>query len=1372
MGQWQDHVRFVAKTSLGQVVFGNDGLMYMTPSNGGGHAVKVAFQAEGAVIPLGVDEGGSVNNYLIGNDPDAWVTGVRQFNEVIYRDVWPGIDIRYYTVDGNLKYDLVMSATAEPSMVQFRVQGHEGLADVDGRLEISLPNGIAIHDRDLAAWYGDGETADVTFSIDGDTFGFDVDKEPDRTLTIDPLVIPVCTFLGGTYNDMVGDMVMDDEDNIIVAGTTVSTDFPITPGVFSEEYKADDLVVTKMDRNLTKVIWSTYIGGMGEDTVASIDVDDEGNVHVVGDTSSDDFPVTPGALQSNIGGAYRPDMYVLKLSSDGSSLVYSTYMGGIMTEEAGSVKVHDGLAYVAGMTESSDFPFGNVTGGYYSGAPFVMVFSEDGSRLETLMTWDVTRMVRPDSMHVDEDGIVTIAGMTTSEDIPTTPGVYMEEGSTNPRSYVIQCDPWTNRTIMATYFAIGWAYVSEVDLDAEGNIYVAGLSYSTNLGVEITPGAWCTTVEDQRSLFLSKLNANGTQLIYSTWVGGNSYDFPGDLAVTDDGIAVFVGWCWDATGFETTENAHDQINEGVYEGFVLALSEDGSTAVMATLLGGRFGDLPTAVEITPEETLMVAGHTESKGFPVTKGAYQEELAGNRDMFVMEMAVLHPPTAPQNLTATGGEGNITLQWDPPLDVMGYPVENYTVHRMVEDGQMEEIHVGDSTTSFIDETVEYGVYYTYRVVAFNGQGMGPKSRKATARSVTVPDPPTNLTGKVSEDHILLSWRTPVFTGGLALEEYNLYRTVEGDEEELLARVYPHLGSFADTDVEDRTTYTYRLSATNEYGESRVNPTITLRMTGTPTPPLYLNHTYGDQYIALNWSEPEDDYDLPVARYYVYRSIGKGPDQLVGVVNSPDLVFTDRTVDVGVYYYYHVVAENAKGPSVPSNTVRAMTMVAPDPPQNVVATARELFVRITWDPSEFDGASPILSYRIYLGESLDDSILLGDVYVMNVDGPRLVYLHEVAYDGTIRSYFVTALNIEGESVPSHVANTLMYEIPSSPRSLEADWGDGKVTLSWSFPVEDGGTPVLRYHLYREGPGVSVVDLGTLPASTLRYVDDTVANGIEYDYWVTAVNLAGESDPSAEVRVMPAGPPSAPESVFAEGMNGSVTLSWEAPDWNGGLPIDGYRVYGISESTQTELLADLSATDREYAQDSLVNGMVYLYAVQAYSDAGDSDLSPVVEGRPVGAPSSPQALIAVWMDGMVYVTWSSPVDDGGAFIGGYKLYREDWNGTDWTDVPALAMMYSDEDVEHNGTYTYRVYAYNDVGRSPAVNITITVPPKEASSDDDPLVLWPWLILAASVAILLMALATRARPRPPVYGIEEGEEDEESGAVEMEKDEDEIVEG
>jgi fibronectin type 3 domain-containing protein len=1356
MGQWEPHVRFMAWTSFGHMVLGTDGATYDVRTASGGHRVKVAFEASDPVEPEGLEPLETYSNYIYGPDPASWVAGAMSYREVLYRDVWPGVDVRYHFQGNDLKYDIIVGPMADPSPVGFTVKGAEGLDVGDDRLDIRLSRDLTLQDRDLVAYYQGGEVVDVAFRGQGrDGYGFEVDKSEGRTLVIDPLVLPASTFLGGSYADESHDLELDAEGNVYVAGTTSSMDFPVTEGAYSETLQLSDVVITKMDRDLTEVQWCTFIGGSAEDLVEGIELDPEGNVFVLGETKSTDLPVTAGAPQQTHGNQYTRDVFVLKLSSDGTSVDYCTYLGGRFDEVPGDLKVHEGRAYVALRADSDDFPFGSFYARTYGGQAVLLIINEDGTQVDSVMHWGGSRSSEPKAISVDAEGNVTVSGLTAAWDFPTTPGAYMEEGNYNFRSFLLRCDPEANETIFATYFGVGYVTVSEMALDGEGNIYLVGgtLNVSALDGLPLTEGAYCTTFKGRSDSFITKMDPKGTRIIYSTLVGSNGDDVMNDMELTADGNVVIVGHLRDGGGYDLSDGCLDPVAEGTYEGFVFILNDNGSERVHATFMGGPFRDHVTAVEVTAEDTLMLTGHTESKGFPVTEGAFQTELAGDIDMFVSELACLYPPSAPLGLKASGGEGNITLEWEPPADDGGFPISNYSIFKGTQEDELSLLVEAGNGTTFQDLDVEWGVTYRYVVMAFNGRGISPFSNVASARSVTVPDPPTNLTGTVHKNHIGLEWDFPDFTGGLPLLEYRLYRGTSPDIMVLHARISDMLWSFADTQIERRTTYIYQLAVANSYGESRTRAELTLRTTGVPTVPQNLTHTYGDRFIRLAWEVPEDEWGMPIQRYNVYRYNDTGPGDLVGSVAPPTLWFRDKMVEFGIEYHYTVTAMNGQGESDASPELVAMTMRRPFPPSEAAASALEDFVRVTWTPPEFDGASPVTGYRVYHGATPEDAVYLGGVPVIGSSVP-LVFLHGVAYDGVLRQYYVTAVNAEGESDPSLVATTTPLEVPGMPRDLTADWGDERVTLDWLPPEVNGGAAVVSYTLYRKVAGdVIFTELAELTAGNPHYVDDTVTNGVDYQYRVAATNLAGEGAPSLTVTATPAGPPLPPIGLLAEGMIGTARVTWDPPMSSGGRAIDGYRVYGVSDGLQLELLAEVGPDVVEYVHEDLANGGVYLYALRAFSVVGESELSVIVEARPAGPPQEVQGLVAFWSDGQVYLTWSSPVDIGGSPITGYFVHRDDREPGNWTEVSPLQTTYQDHEVEAGLTYNYTVYALNDVDRGPEARANITIPVEvEAPPETDDTGAWPYLAMGmVAVAAVATLLAVRSRPR----GVRDDHDDE-----------------
>ena len=588
------------------------------------------------------------------------------------------------------------------------------------------------------------------------------------------------------------------------------------------------------------------------------------------------------------------------------------------------------------------------------------------------------------------------------------------------------------------------------------------------------------------------------------------------------------------------------------------------------------------------------------------------------------------------------------------------------------------------------------------------------------------------------------SPGFSGGLPLTGDIIYRIAQGDHVELVTPITSDVRTYEDHTVEDGTNYTYTMTALNEYGESREPVSVTLRTFDVPTPPMNLSHTYGDLFINLTWEPPMDDFGLPVDGYTVYRRTGEGSPEVVGEVDASDRTFVDTQVTVGTLYNYSISARNGKGESGTSETIEAMPMVPPDRPTGVEAVASEQFVKITWSPPAFDGASPILGYLVYLGDPKGESTCLGGPNTVGIAEPELHFLHDVPYDGVVRSYFVTAQNAEGESPPSEIALSVVFDVPTAPRAMKVVRGDDELTLTWTAPLQDGGTALRTYTVYRgTTSGTDLATLVTLPTGTFRYLDDTVVNGVEYVYSVTATNLAGEGPPSEEAHGIPAGLSHPPSSVAAVSQDGSARLSWQPPSYSGGLPVTGYRVYAVGEGMQIEHLVELGPDVLEFIVDNLDNGDVYLYAFTALTPVGESNRSGLVEARPIGPPSAPVGLVALWMDGHVQLTWSAPLSTGGSPVTGYSIRRDDWEVGNWTDVPDGAMLFRDENVEWEGTYNYNVIAWRDADAGPPATVSLIVPrepgePPETAPDSNAAYLVVGLVLLVVAASVLLARRRR----------------------------------
>lgn len=1358
LGQWEDHVMFMADSPFGHAAFGNSAVTYIVLGEQVGCQVRISFGTQLGVAPTGVGELGHTSSYFLGNDPEGWVAGARSYRELLYEDAWPGVDIRYYFSDGDLKYDIVLDERADPAPVRFRIEGHEGLDVREDALDLRLPNGLSLRDGGLVATYEDGEAVGVSFDVDPDGagFGFDLKKQEGRKIVVDPIVMSASTFFGGTYNDKASDVVVDVDGNIYITGETMSTDFPTSVGAFDLACNDTDLFVTKLNHNCSEVIYSTFIGGKGNDLMGGIELDANGNAYIGGTTYSSTFPVTSKAFQRKFNNGlndHQMDFYVAKIGTNGTRLVFSTYLGGSGPETFGDLEVHDNMVMLSGRTDSYDFPSEDGTYGACHGDAIFVVLNKDGDKLVDTRFWGGSGSEIATAIATDPSGDIVVAGWTTSMDFQTTSGAYQTLRPCFVSGYVTKFRVGSDPPDFSTYLGGGYNDgVTGVTVDGGGNIYLTGttLAFGSVGGYPTTPGCFDDEYNGRSDGYITKMDPNGTRLIYSTYLGGDLDDYPRDIVVDEDGRAVVVGQTRDGTNFTVTRGCHDDLFEGANEGFIFILDENGTKPVYSSFLGGSFADDVTGVAITELDDLVLTGFTESGDLTVSEGAVQPRIGGNSDAFVSIIGVLSPPSEPLDLVATGGEGYIHLEWEMPLHDGDYTITHYIVHRGLEEDNLTLLTMVPNINHLIDDRVAWGEYYHYTVSATNGKGVSEPSNVATNRSVTVPDAPPGINGTVHLDHITLEWEGPAFTGGLPLLAYRLYRRSPSGGPGLLSTISFPLEGYVDVDLEDRTTYTYDLAAVNSFGESRQRATVTLNTTGVPTPPLNIDHTYGDRFIRLTWETPEDLHGLPVIRYNVYRHGGIGPGELVGSVPSPIRWFVDGDVEFGTTYTYTVTAENAKGISTRSDPMEAKVRVRPHPPRGVEAVSHEQFVKVTWDAPTFDGASPITDYRVYLGTDVDDRLYIGGISVVGRTDADLVFLHPVPYDGVPRHYWVTAVNDEGESDRSPMASTQVFAVPDPPGNLTLVRGDGELVLTWTSPMSDGGTPVLAYVVSRMTGGGTMVPLVSLASGNQGYVDVDLVNGLEYTYRVTVVNLVGESEPCPPVSAVPAGVPDAPEDLVATGGVGTVHLAWNAPSRDGGHPVSGYLVYRMREGGSMELLAELGPQTLEMVDSGVAVAVVHMYAIVAVTDAGVSGQSEVASAMAYGPPGAPLGLVAVWMGGHLQLTWSSPLDDGGNGIIGYYLHRYDRADGNVTDLAATDLTFLVHDLEIGKTYEYTVSAYNGAGEGPGRSVTFTVPlpepePPEISSTSPWMLLAIVVVLVAIVGALLAMMGRRKDPDMPM---------------------------
>ena len=310
-----------------------------------------------------------VSNYLIGNEPSRWVTGVRGYGEIEYRGVYRGVDIVYYGNQQKLEYDFVVAPGATPDAIALAFDGATRVSvDPDGDLVIATDGGNLVQHRPdiYQDILGARRAIRGGYVIRRDaTIGVRVGTYDRRfPLIIDP-TLSYATYLGGVNQERGNGVAVDPVGNVIVAGVTYSPDFPVVNPVQPQRNGFGDAFVVKLNQDGNAIVYSTYFGGMGQDVATAVAVDDSGNAYVAGQTGSWDFPAS-----RNIGPIDRSNSgFVLKLDPAGG-LSYATRIGGSGGADVRGIAVDvDGRAHIAGATSSADFPVVNPWQGSLGGYP-------------------------------------------------------------------------------------------------------------------------------------------------------------------------------------------------------------------------------------------------------------------------------------------------------------------------------------------------------------------------------------------------------------------------------------------------------------------------------------------------------------------------------------------------------------------------------------------------------------------------------------------------------------------------------------------------------------------------------------------------------------------------------------------------------------------------------------------------------------------------------------------------------------------------------------------------------------------------------------------------------------------------------------------
>ena len=671
-GQAPQNVQFLSQ--------GAGGIASLTGSNAvlriGNSTVRMQLKGAAPSIGQALDPQQGVSSYFTGNKPANWQAGVPHYGRVRFPGVYPGIDVVYYGAGGHLEYDFVVAPGADPNQIRLQYEGMRSLAvGPEGDLLISTQGGeirqqrprvyqdIAGTRREIAAGYRIGGQQEVRFSVAA--------YAKNAPLVIDP-VLEYGTYFGGACEDAVRELAVDSQGNVYIAGA-----FGL-PGETADCFRSFNSLpmvgtatLMKFSPATNSVLYVVHLGGGYLDVATSVALDGDDNAYITGSTQSANFPVVnPFQATSKIqpGGVTG---FVTKISPDGKTLLYSTYLGGNVYDAPISLTVDStGAAYVAGSTQSSDFPLVNPVQSTFGGPVvlasqtvvsemlFLSKLSPAGDKLLYSTLYGGTGWNQMERVLLDKAGSIYLAGFTTATDFPLVNPIQstLEEpvqgpGRYNQSAFAVKLAADGQSVVYATY--LGGDSVTGAEtaaVDAEGNFYLAGSTLASDFPVV---NALQSTWQAGWKGFLSKLNAQGSALLYSTYLGAGGSD---SISVTDIQVDAAGNVYGVGNGVPALFAAKDPIGPGKSGATVFKLSPSGTSVIWATQVGGSKGAEAGALALDASGAVYMVGTTASTDFP-TKNPFQAAKSGLDDVFLVKLTppatalTLDPSTL--ELTATAG-----------------------------------------------------------------------------------------------------------------------------------------------------------------------------------------------------------------------------------------------------------------------------------------------------------------------------------------------------------------------------------------------------------------------------------------------------------------------------------------------------------------------------------------------------------------------------------------------------------------------------------------------------------------------------------------------------------------------------------------------
>ncbi len=635
IGQAPDDIKFYQKNKNGGIYFLQDKVVIQNVEEYEGVLKEVVyhmwfpFLEEGGYELVAEERGGMTVSEFRGKDH---FSDIPTYEKIVYRNK-AGVEVEFLFNKNTVKYNIIVPALFPVEKFSVQFNGIDNLMVVEeGKVVVMIGDQKFTHDAPYSYQVKDGKIIEVPAEYvvkNNQELVFSVASyDQNFPLIIDPILsnLTASTFLGGTDEENGGNVAIDSNGNIFVAGYTASVDFPMSGTPYSNTHTGvNDVVVSKLSSNLQQLLASTYIGGSDSDQVSSIAIDSSGSVYLSGQSASTDFPTTTAAL------LYDPlssNGYIVKFNNNLSSLTASRVVGDVY----GKVLVNDAgtSVYVVG-TSGGNAPtstpsFDDTHNG--SSDIFVLKLSSD------LQTHDAGTFIGTGDSETFVDAEITASDTVVflghiGSGFQTSLGAYssVPKGSSVPAGYIGILSSNLQNLVSGTYL---WSDAKSLAFDRiNQRIYVA--TSKNGEFASTTPGAYDTTSHAEYAVALSAFSSDLTSLQYSTYIGqeGNTFLLNPKVTVDDSGSVYFFTETY-ANAFPTTTDSYDKnFSDAAFTAdmYIAKMNSELNVLLGSSYLGGTGHEIVADVIVNPSNQVLLVSKTPAADFPMTGSPYDSSHNG-------------------------------------------------------------------------------------------------------------------------------------------------------------------------------------------------------------------------------------------------------------------------------------------------------------------------------------------------------------------------------------------------------------------------------------------------------------------------------------------------------------------------------------------------------------------------------------------------------------------------------------------------------------------------------------------------------------------------------------------------------------------------